>query len=45
VAVSGAGMTLEGIARGIDAEGRLMLLLDDGTSRQVAAGDVTLLKR
>jgi BirA family biotin operon repressor/biotin-[acetyl-CoA-carboxylase] ligase len=45
VAVSGAGMTFEGIARGIDAEGRLMLLLDDGTSRQVAAGDVTLLKR
>lgn len=45
VAVSGAGMTLEGVARGIDEEGRLMLLMDDGTSRQVAAGDVTILKR
>ena len=45
VAVSGAGTTLEGAASGIDAEGRLVLLLDDGTSRHVAAGDVTMLKR
>lgn len=45
VSVSGAGSTLEGVARGIDAEGRLTLLLDDGTSRQVASGDVTILKR
>jgi BirA family transcriptional regulator, biotin operon repressor / biotin---[acetyl-CoA-carboxylase] ligase len=44
VAVSGAGAALEGVASGIDAEGRLILKLDDGTLRQVSAGDVTILK-
>jgi BirA family transcriptional regulator, biotin operon repressor / biotin---[acetyl-CoA-carboxylase] ligase len=44
VAVSGAGTALEGLARGVDAEGRLILKLDDGTLRQVTAGDVTILK-
>ena len=44
VAVSGPGETFEGMARGIDTDGRLILKLDDGTSRQVAAGDVTILK-
>ncbi|MEK6698848.1 MAG: biotin--[acetyl-CoA-carboxylase] ligase [Nitrospirota bacterium] len=44
VAVSGGGETLEGSAEGIDSEGRLILKLDDGTLRQVAAGDVTILK-
>ena len=44
VAVSGAGTTLEGFARGVDAEGRLILKLDDGTLRQVSAGDVTIVK-
>jgi BirA family biotin operon repressor/biotin-[acetyl-CoA-carboxylase] ligase len=44
VTVSGGGATLEGLARGVDAEGRLILKLDDGTLRQVAAGDVTIMK-
>ncbi len=44
VAVSGGGGTLEGLARDVDAEGRLILKLDDGTLRQVAAGDVTIMK-
>ena len=44
VAVSGGGAKLEGLARGVDAEGRLILKLDDGTLRQVAAGDVTIVK-
>ncbi|MHB8844727.1 MAG: biotin--[acetyl-CoA-carboxylase] ligase [Nitrospirota bacterium] len=44
VAVSGAGELLEGQAAGVDAEGRLILTLDDGTVRQVAAGDVTIVK-
>ena len=45
VAVSGAGETLEGLARGVDDEGRLVVGLDDGTMRTVAAGDVTILKK
>jgi len=45
VAVSGGGAKLEGLARGVDDEGRLILKLDDGTLRQVAAGDVTIMKR
>jgi len=44
VAVDGAGSRLEGLARGIDAEGRLIVELDDGTRRQVSAGDVTIMK-
>jgi BirA family biotin operon repressor/biotin-[acetyl-CoA-carboxylase] ligase len=44
VAVSGAGETLEGLARGIDEEGRLVIGLDDGTIRTVSAGDVSILK-
>ena len=44
VAVSGAGTMLEGLARGIDAEGRLIIRLDDGTLRPVTAGDVTIVK-
>jgi biotin-(acetyl-CoA carboxylase) ligase len=43
VAVSGGGAKLEGLASGVDEEGRLTLKLDDGTHRQVAAGDVTIL--
>jgi biotin-(acetyl-CoA carboxylase) ligase len=35
---------LEGLAQGIDAEGRLIVRRDDGTVRTVAAGDVTILK-
>ena len=45
VAVSGTGETVEGVAQGIDSDGRLILKLDDGALRQVAAGDVTILKR
>jgi BirA family biotin operon repressor/biotin-[acetyl-CoA-carboxylase] ligase len=44
VAVSGPEEAFEGTAQGIDADGRLILKLDDGTVRQVAAGDVTILK-
>lgn len=42
VMVSGQGDVLEGLAQGIDSEGRLILRLDDGSLKQVAAGDVTL---
>lgn len=42
VTVNGFGETLEGLAQGIDTEGRLILKLDDGSRRQVSAGDVTL---
>ncbi len=42
--MSGPGETFEGMAQGIDPDGRLILKLDDGTLREVAAGDVTILK-
>ncbi|HYA89062.1 MAG TPA: biotin--[acetyl-CoA-carboxylase] ligase [Nitrospirota bacterium] len=45
IAVSGAGDVLEGLAQGVDTEGRLIVKLDDGTTRTVAAGDVTIVKR
>ena len=44
VAVSGLSETLEGLAQGIDSEGRLIIKLEDGSVRQVASGDVTILK-
>lgn len=44
VAVSGGGVKQEGLASGVDMEGRLILKLDDGTLRQVSAGDVTIVK-
>ena len=44
VTVSGAGEALEGLAQGIDSEGRLLVRLDDGAVRMVAAGDVNILK-
>ncbi|HEX9020025.1 MAG TPA: biotin--[acetyl-CoA-carboxylase] ligase [Nitrospirota bacterium] len=44
VAVSGAGEGIEGLARGIDSEGRLIIKQDDGTLRTAAAGDVTIVK-
>jgi BirA family biotin operon repressor/biotin-[acetyl-CoA-carboxylase] ligase len=44
VTVSGAGEFLEGLALGVDNEGRLIIRLDDGTVRTVAAGDVTIVK-
>lgn len=45
VAVSGLVEMLEGRAERIDSDGRLIIKLDDGSLRQVAAGDVTILKR
>ncbi|OGW34225.1 MAG: biotin--[acetyl-CoA-carboxylase] ligase [Nitrospirae bacterium GWC2_56_14] len=45
VTVSGMGEIFEGLAQGIDQEGRLKVALDDNTIRIVAAGDVTILKR
>ncbi len=45
VAVSGLGETFEGQAQGIDSDGRLIVSLDDRSLRQVAAGDVTILKK
>jgi BirA family biotin operon repressor/biotin-[acetyl-CoA-carboxylase] ligase len=44
VAVSGTGESLAGLAQGIDNEGRLIVRLDDGAIRTVAAGDVTIVK-
>jgi BirA family biotin operon repressor/biotin-[acetyl-CoA-carboxylase] ligase len=45
VAISGAGEILEGVAQGIDDEGRLVIRQDNGNVRTVAAGDVTILKK
>ena len=45
VSVGGPREALEGLAQGIDHEGRLIVKLDDGSLRQVAAGDVTILKK
>ncbi len=45
VTVSGTGETIEGIALGIDEEGRLIITQDDGTQRTIAAGDVTIVKK
>ena len=44
VRVQGAAERIDGMARDIDMEGRLVVQLDDGTLRQVAAGDVTIVK-
>lgn len=40
VAVTMPGATLEGLAVDVDAEGTLLLRLDDGTMRSIYAGDV-----
>jgi BirA family biotin operon repressor/biotin-[acetyl-CoA-carboxylase] ligase len=45
ITVSGAGEALDGLAQGIDRDGRLIVRLDDGTIRMVAAGDVTIVKK
>jgi len=44
ITVSGAGEALDGLAQGVDRDGRLIIRLDDGTIRTVAAGDVTIVK-
>jgi BirA family biotin operon repressor/biotin-[acetyl-CoA-carboxylase] ligase len=45
ITVSGAGESLNGLAQGVDRDGRLIVRLDDGTIRTVAAGDVTIVKQ
>lgn len=45
VSIGGAGDPVQGLAQGIDEEGRLVIRLDTGTTRTVAAGDVTIVKR
>ena len=45
VKVGNALESFDGLAQGIDCEGRLIVGLDDGTIRTVAAGDVTILKK
>ncbi len=45
VKVSAPGETIEGMAQGIDSDGRLLITQDDGRVRTVAAGDVTIVKR
>ena len=42
VRVEGAGATLQGIARGLDASGALLLELPDGGLRAVTSGEVSL---
>ena len=41
--VSLAGGRWEGVATGLDDDGRLLLRLDNGLTRRVTGGDVTLL--
>jgi BirA family biotin operon repressor/biotin-[acetyl-CoA-carboxylase] ligase len=45
ISMSGADEILAGTAEGIDGEGRLLVKLDDGTLRAVAAGDVTIINK
>ena len=45
ITVSGTGEALDGLAQGVDGDGRLIVRLDNGTIRTVAAGDVTILKK
>lgn len=45
VAVTASGSTLEGVAEGVDANGALLLRLDDGRLQTIMAGDVTLRER
>ena len=45
ITVSGAGEALDGLAQGVDSDGRLIVRLDNGTIRALAAGDVTIVKR
>ncbi len=42
VTVSGAGQALRGVAEGVNADGALLVRLDDGRRETVLAGDVTL---
>ena len=44
ITVNGAGEVLAGLAQGVDSDGRLIVRLDNGTIRTLAAGDVTIVK-
>lgn len=41
VSVNSGGCAIEGIAESVNREGNLILRLDDGTKRQIVAGDVS----
>jgi BirA family biotin operon repressor/biotin-[acetyl-CoA-carboxylase] ligase len=43
-AIGAGAAAVEGIASGIDADGALLVLRDDGTTERVVAGDVTIAK-
>jgi BirA family biotin operon repressor/biotin-[acetyl-CoA-carboxylase] ligase len=45
VTVSGGDTVLDGLAQGVDSEGRLIIGLDNGTVRTIAAGDVSIVKK
>jgi BirA family transcriptional regulator, biotin operon repressor / biotin---[acetyl-CoA-carboxylase] ligase len=45
IKVSTGSLVVEGIARSINAAGNLIMVLDDGTLKEIIAGDVTLLKK
>ncbi len=45
VVAAGLSEKIEGVAHGIDHEGKLIIRLDDGSLRTVAAGDVTIVKK
>jgi BirA family biotin operon repressor/biotin-[acetyl-CoA-carboxylase] ligase len=45
ITVSGAGEDLDGLAQGVDSDGRLIVRLEDGAIRTIAAGDVTIVKK
>jgi BirA family biotin operon repressor/biotin-[acetyl-CoA-carboxylase] ligase len=44
IRVTGAGENLEGLAEGIDDDGRLLIRLDDDSVRFVTAGDVSIMR-
>ena len=44
VSVAGPDGTIQGLARDVDGEGRMLVVLSDGTTRSVASGDVTINK-
>ena len=44
VRVALAGVTFEGITRGLDADGALRIETDEGATRSVRAGDVTAVR-
>jgi len=45
VMISGQSVSCEGIARGIDPDGRLLVEQDDRVVRTISAGDVTIVKK